>query len=371
MAAEFHFFPRLPWELREKIWKLVIRPAEPGVHVFRLCSQGHSSRKSEHRAFTDQDDRRPCLWWLAAPQCLPKGVDFSPASREAAPISWTLNNPSTYLIDSGLWTACKESMLIIEREFQAPARLQHEWSPSEVKSFRAKRGRFTLPETTTYKIFDHSSLRYFTIFPLQDLLILKPPEVSYFDMGITDDIFPSLVSHDNYKKIGRYVHSRNAALEYDPAWDKIRHNGVEHRTPNIVRDIVESTSMSYTFSIWFIDYRIKRNPRHDQEATEEQADKSGDGPATVFYANDRRFVEVKKGQLGRTKGHRRMWDAGYEVETKDDEEPCSCCGSDGFMMQLQDFMDELDAQFASEDFYFPGAPDCIYITYRLLACEYV
>jgi hypothetical protein len=46
------------------------------------------------------------LWLLpAAPQCLPQGVDFTPSARRSAPISWTKNSPSAYLIDSGLWRA--------------------------------------------------------------------------------------------------------------------------------------------------------------------------------------------------------------------------------------------------------------------------
>lgn len=59
---------------------------------------------------------------LAAPRCLPRGVDFNPDAQAAAPISWTLNNPSAYHFDSGLWTACKESLLVMENEFQVPAR---------------------------------------------------------------------------------------------------------------------------------------------------------------------------------------------------------------------------------------------------------
>ncbi|KAK3357541.1 hypothetical protein B0T25DRAFT_566805 [Lasiosphaeria hispida] len=64
---------------------------------------------------------------FAAPRCLPRGVDFGPAAQAAAPISWALNNPSTYPTDSGLWAACKESLLVIENEFQIPARRQKKY----------------------------------------------------------------------------------------------------------------------------------------------------------------------------------------------------------------------------------------------------
>ncbi|KAH6843399.1 hypothetical protein B0I37DRAFT_393624 [Chaetomium sp. MPI-CAGE-AT-0009] len=344
MTAEFHFFPLLPWELREKIWKLVIRPALPAAHVFRLCNREDLERTPEHKAFTDDDN--DVAWCLASPQCLPRGVDFSPAARDAAPISWTLNNPSTYLIDSGLWTACKESMLIIEREFQAPARRRREWSLSDVESFRAERGRFTLPETATYKTFVNSSLRYLTVFPVQDLLILKPPDITDLDSRITYNIFPSLWG-------SCYL---NAAFEYDPAWDRI------HTNPGY------DFSSAHAFCVWFIDYRIKRNPRYP-ETTKEQAQELGGRPATVFYANDSRFVEVNERLLGRVKGHDRMWDAGYEVPTEEDEDLCSCYGSGGFVARLQDYLDG-EWDYYKRDWY-SGNKAVGWITYGLLACEYV
>lgn len=96
MAPKFHFFPLLPWELREKIWKLAIRPTVPGANFFRAY-RNQPGPVPEHEACTDGDIDR-CMWWcLAAPQCLPNNVDFSPAARRAAPISWTLNNPSPTL----------------------------------------------------------------------------------------------------------------------------------------------------------------------------------------------------------------------------------------------------------------------------------
>ncbi|KAK3380000.1 hypothetical protein B0T24DRAFT_523231 [Lasiosphaeria ovina] len=191
MAAGFHFFPLLPWELREKIWKLATRPALPGAHVFRV----YNANDSEHTGPEHETSRDNYPWIsksrLAAPRCLPRGVDFDPAIQAAAPISWTLNNPLTYLIDSGLWAACKELLLAIENEFQTPVRRQKVWSLSEVENFRKKRGRFTLPETATYIASDNSRRRYLTVFPGQDLFILQPYDITALNWDLVWDNFPT------------------------------------------------------------------------------------------------------------------------------------------------------------------------------------
>ncbi|KAK0648562.1 hypothetical protein B0T16DRAFT_456030 [Cercophora newfieldiana] len=105
MATSSHQFPRLPLELREEIWKFVVRPAQPGAHYFRVClledSKDISTQLRQMRAR------------LAAPQCLPRGVEFTADAQKATPISWTANNTSVYLTDYGLLTACKETRLVI------------------------------------------------------------------------------------------------------------------------------------------------------------------------------------------------------------------------------------------------------------------
>ncbi|KAK4176573.1 hypothetical protein QBC36DRAFT_156245, partial [Triangularia setosa] len=99
----------LPWELRNKIRKLAICPDVPGVHVFRVYHSDHPRQLSysTHHEATQGSCGEEGVFptklnksHAAAPRCLSRGVYFSPAQQKAAPISWTANNPSSYLIDS-------------------------------------------------------------------------------------------------------------------------------------------------------------------------------------------------------------------------------------------------------------------------------
>ncbi|KAK3358420.1 hypothetical protein B0T24DRAFT_600127 [Lasiosphaeria ovina] len=98
---------------------------------------------------------------------------------------------------------------------------------------------------------------------------------------------------------------------------------------------------------------------------EEQSQGPGDKPPRAFYASDRRFVEVKEKQLGYRAGHDRMWDAGYQVPA----EHVTCwCGSQEFVRQLSDALDDI---WDYEENEWHGSPDCNWVEYGLLACEYL
>ncbi|KAH6650518.1 hypothetical protein F5144DRAFT_637426 [Chaetomium tenue] len=323
MATDFHFFPFLPWELRDKIWKFAIRPAVPGAHVFSIRNGRPKHTNPDHQ--TPRDDYPHISESsLAAPRCLPRGVDFSPAAQEAAPISWALNNPSTYLVDSGLWAACKESRLAIENGLQIPGKRRKVWSFSEVESFREEQGRFTLPETAMYTVSDNARRRYLTVFPGQDLVILQSSDIRFLNWN---------------RILNRSGFPYHMALAYDPAWDE--------RIPDLNR-MVYDTAEAGSFALWFIDYRIKRNPRYT----------GLEGSSKIFYASDRRFVEVEVEELGGWAGHDRMWDAGYEVPTKDIYlRSCSY----GFVEQLSDMLDDKRGHMEGYDLN--------WVDYGLLACE--
>jgi len=105
-CAVFHHFPMLPWELRDLIWDISIRPDQPGAHFFTVFSPSIEENKKAMEVYSMKSAYGATE--LAASRC----------SNGKADRSWTTSNPSTYLIDSGLWTACKESRERMEHRFQ-------------------------------------------------------------------------------------------------------------------------------------------------------------------------------------------------------------------------------------------------------------
>jgi hypothetical protein len=352
------------------IWKRAMRPRLPGAHVFHVGDAANSEPPRTERENSRDGHSRIWQPLPATPGGMPRGVDFSTAERATAPISLTLNNPSTYLIDSGLWTACKESLLAIEKEFQVPARRQGVWSLAEVESFRKERSRLALPETTTYLATVNSRRRYLTVFPGQDLFILQSHEIAAIDWDFIWDSLPTFRLHaGGWLKMGRAKDKRHMALEYDPAWDieDVETHPLRYDRSFwlLIANIVYNTAMAGPFSLWFIDYRIKRNPRY-QEPAETQSKALGDDTRRTFYASDRRFVEVKEKDLGDGAArHDRMWDNGYEEPTADLR---SYSGSPEFVQALDVHLDALLEEVSRGGRVFPGLDR---VEYGLLACEYL
>ncbi|KAE9566479.1 hypothetical protein CGCF415_v005965 [Colletotrichum fructicola] len=114
MATQtFHQFPMLPGEMRDQIWDLAVRqPGYRGVHIFTYIDENNyrdhrptSNTFPRHLAKKMGDDRR----FVGAP---------TPAN-DTAPHSWTAGNPSTYVVDGGVLTACKESYMAMCRRYNA------------------------------------------------------------------------------------------------------------------------------------------------------------------------------------------------------------------------------------------------------------
>ena len=107
----FTLFPKLPTELRCIIWALAIRPEQPNAHfftVFKSSNDDEWSLLSQHSI--SHPSRRSSL---AAPE-IPTTNDGSQQRQ----FSWVQGNRSAYMIDRGLWTACRESREVIERRFR-------------------------------------------------------------------------------------------------------------------------------------------------------------------------------------------------------------------------------------------------------------
>ncbi|KAK5661143.1 hypothetical protein OQA88_11034 [Cercophora sp. LCS_1] len=402
MATTFHPFLRLPRELRDHIWTLAVRPAVPGVHLFRAYDVKDSTSEGREHETTREiicDADYPIRLRelldaprLAAPQCIAKNnILFWPEEQAKEPISWTRNNPSTYLTDSGLWTACKESQLAVRTEFLHSTRRRAQWSPEELSSFLEGRGLFTLPEVVTFAASDGGSRRYFTVFPDQDLFILQPPQcLPSLPWNMVWDSIPSykclegkwnqIHKHDpQVSEVRRHI-----ALEYDPCWD---HAAVpttdepEQAALMFIESLVLLACQT-PFNFWFIDYRIHRN-FEDEWSTDDESDeevsndegeikvKQGENGRDAFLGSNCRFVEVKTSELkveddlNFTDDFKlQPWHGGYVHKDKREGPFWNYSCADEFVQKLNDYAAEASTRF-------PPSANFPIVKFGLLACEYL
>ncbi|OIW24151.1 hypothetical protein CONLIGDRAFT_648945 [Coniochaeta ligniaria NRRL 30616] len=273
MAQTFHSFLLLPWELRNQIWEHALRPDRPGAHIFRISTRPRLYDKEGKRILDVSEvvvsttslchrlsAPNPPLSHTVTQNQTDGGVDDGTAPL---PISW-FNNPSTYLIDGGLWMACKESRLVMERRFKTrewKTILKERrrpygcgmtynpiWSPNEDDLMPQE----SLPVSGYFNPDKRSAsdVRFFTVLPHNDLIVLQPEgDDSFREMW--DWYIPIDTQRLGFGGI------RDVAVEYDPAWD----NDGDKWDP-IVWIIGEAAAALYNqvTTIWFIDRRLQRDP---------------------------------------------------------------------------------------------------------------
>lgn len=174
MPTEFSLFSSLPTELREEIWNLAIRPKYLGVHIFRVYNTNldHETPPQEVIHFS----RNKCCRRerheldLAVPLA---GKELEGANDPSA------KSMSAYMIDTGLWTACHESRVMVIKAFPT------------IKNTRDGKD-YLKPEVGYY--LSGGAPYYFTIKPMSNPFVLRPDSV-YFDL---EQIDPAL-SHGIWK----------------------------------------------------------------------------------------------------------------------------------------------------------------------------
>jgi len=357
-ATSFPFFACLPWEIRNTIWTFAVGPRDRrGAHHFTVvCANdpAESQAWKPHYALTDGHRRgninnkqkngsHPAPFALAAPR-----LGKPPPGENQVQPSWLANNPSIYLQDSGLWTACRESREVMKWIYSKPRYLTE-------KSRAMRNDTITIeshPSTITTTLTPDSSQRSqhhlrFTVFPHSDLFILQP--VSYKTLNIeriVKEIFPlsppssssSLFSlphrtplsqspiesltttttryNSNTNNVSRNI-IRHLALEYNPEWDTPpsydwfgewmeRHCLgtipldlhyiicsiflVEPLVPPKIkfRNLSRDSVFWRGLTIWFIDRRIVVDDLNEDE-DEDGEEKSG---RVVFYDGRDKYVSI-------------------------------------------------------------------------------
>ncbi|KAL2692091.1 hypothetical protein Neosp_002495 [[Neocosmospora] mangrovei] len=269
MSETFHPFPRLPAELRLAIWRFAVRTGpstRPGAHFFGIL-------------VPDQDEDADSLKgqgllrgrWTYVPQHRLIGPRFTTSTEDRSvgikqvPASWTVNNPSSYLIDSGLWLACLESLRVIEHSLD--------------DSYYNK---LPMPSQSDSQMSQDHPGRFIVVHPDEDLFCFQPYDwyTLYLERGFASFL---IATFDGFVK--------NAAIEYNPQWGvDVKEAGGDHEQLKIFDNFFDlaigSASLTYLESLWFIDYRIKR--RHHVPTKEQSEAPLGQ----VFYQIGRRFVEV-------------------------------------------------------------------------------
>ncbi|KAI0882285.1 uncharacterized protein GGS22DRAFT_49893 [Annulohypoxylon maeteangense] len=304
----FHLFPQLPPELRDMIWEEAIRPDVPSAHFFtawngfenRMYESDFQTLANYSVAGRGRQPDMPC--GLAAPRCN-REQPFTP--------SWFDNNPSVYMEDSGLWTACWGSRRAMIRRFGNR-------KVSYRKETLAQRFLGQAPEyndaPATGTMVQDGRTQYFTVCPKTDLFCLQP----FHKNGNVR--WPTLerdVAIFNIRGSPR----AHIALEFDPHWtddEELRDESFRLSIPPLKRYEIElfgqtRTDLGSVFlagtnqvgswarALWFIDYRISRDPKA------EPLDYS-DGTRMVFQGRGCKYVEVRpdRHDTGWIMGHKRQ-----------------------------------------------------------------
>ena len=191
--TEFHSFNQLPYQLRDKIWKLVLRPLDrAGAHFFNV----EEREKQEDIGSFQQHDISITSLRMASPYWLHTCVGDTPK-----------RNRSIYMVDSGLWTACKESRELMKKTFR-PEISNHSTTGFCISSSLADSLSSGSPSFSSENAITVQR-RYFTVFQNQDLFIYW--KLNWSSPAWWDKVLNDGDPRDFLKKLGHY--QKHLAIE--------------------------------------------------------------------------------------------------------------------------------------------------------------
>ncbi|GAB1312828.1 hypothetical protein MFIFM68171_03038 [Madurella fahalii] len=350
-SFKFHQFPQLPMELRELIWDLVIRPDRPSAHFFSMFNTDLDDERAvleEHalleaprllvnkvRVWRDTEEGPQAFWEevpagrfrLAAPRC-----------EENSSYSWTASNPSAYLVDSGLWTACSESQERMENHFRTQEFRRNYWGAS-LAGLAA-----VLPASGVFRL--HGEKQLLTVQPNRDLFCFQPfdPE-TIVELEGNGNVMPSFYDAYNFEM-------RHMALEVGTEWWKVpaRSDAARKLNPRFgglgmlgLARRVEAGRRGVLW-VWLLEKCLRRRdpnaPVHIPNGRH------------VFYGNGYKYVEVRDGDD----------DDGWVLDISDEERQTGETALDCAAWLESEFMylagESVDSDMDQDE----------YIFYRVLAC---
>ncbi|KAK3293719.1 uncharacterized protein B0H64DRAFT_466363 [Chaetomium fimeti] len=309
MPPTFHYFPKLPKSIREDIWACAIRPNKASAHLFTIYNAGIKRERSliSHHTL---NPRRSRGFALAAPPASisddeddeeDNGHDEDDGNNEndqdyesaedhesagddendggdgeehLRSISWVQGNRSTYLMDAGLWAACRESRATIARRFKLA---EWEMMLEEDKNWEADEAEHVddkedLPDapTAAWFVLEGESVRCLTN-PRTDLFLLEALNIDTID----------------WKRIpGLPLFTCRRRSEY-----RVRHMALncplvagwhDDEGQQVIK--VASGELSWLENLWFINYFLRRREGAPSTSTRERY---------RFYGNGCIFTEVR------------------------------------------------------------------------------
>ena len=279
----FTCFGQLPKEIRERIWDLAIqnRNAEPEAHFFSI------SYEKQKLLWDTKQDRTSLVWSESTT------LVTAPTWKTCLGVhrSWdSLENPSAYLLDSGLWNACIESRDVVAARWDRIHRCD-----SECRYTCARYDRY---QVTTLIIGEGASRRWLTVRPQLDLIVYQLP---YLDTT-EDPVFTPASGLFHWGSI----RTENLAIEYNPRWmweiecfergcDADLGQRLRERmncVGGLLREALKISVEMYGGFLWLVDH-TSLQPADRIKYSELAANHK------VFFSRGRRYIQVFPSDVGK------------------------------------------------------------------------
>ncbi|KAF9771629.1 hypothetical protein IL306_010725 [Fusarium sp. DS 682] len=262
--STFHPFSRLPVELRLQIWNAACLPSKPYHRGLQYVNV--------------RDD-----------QVMPLSCNWSLALDHQEPQAKT--NKSAYLIDGGLWRACKESREVIIKHSHI-----YDWLRIQRHSFFENGSaaeyyadwlggeEAVSPSILTIK--DGNDEWHLMAYPARDIFCIRTHNwLSIY----TDPYGPSVYIPSNVDGDEVWHFIKNVAIEFDQSWsmdfpysiyDLVKENSARGYLARLLLDRAVDWSTRAPESIWLIDKGAMWSSHPDQDI------------ATVYHDCDGDYIEV-------------------------------------------------------------------------------
>ncbi|KAF4972962.1 hypothetical protein FZEAL_9462 [Fusarium zealandicum] len=300
----FYLFPNLPTEIQALIWDTAVRPVPGRRHVQRFTITDH--------------------YFNPANRPYPVSGPILRFGRQGAPVTgWSLvvprddldgsPNDSVYALDSGLWSASRDSRAALERRFR-----KNEWwsdleclnHPKRLATSGVYFGQNAQTQTASY-IDTDGEVRHITIAPGQDLIHLDARYMSSVDWfhHYAGDSVPLL----DYRALPNQVPKPSflgldIAVDYDPTMlDTVGGKHVHICRKDLgmysmsLVDMVDVLHESAGRTIWFIDYRLRSSALPLAEPSSNSQDSAGPRPSpklksprVKFHSGSSVLIEVTR-----------------------------------------------------------------------------